>query len=1117
CFMGIICRCIEVRFGDYLINAFNNFTTYFREYFKNRVNMYENEKKHTAIVYRLVDENLTTFVKNIDVFAKAAAAIPELASEIERTLGIKIDNLFSSPEQFADCLTQREIERYNLAISGRSEEGNKKIKGLNEYINLYNQKNKGSKLPKLKELYKQILSDKATVSFVVDAIADDCETIDAVNAIYEQYRHLIDKGELKNALCSISDFDLNKIYVNTGTDLTSFSKSVYGNWSFISELRERAYDANYSGKKKKGTEKYTEERDTYFKKQKVISLGFIEECVKNYDENADEHTGSVTKYFADSYNACTNEISQAYKECESILSGEYKENGKGLLKDADAISKIKSLLDAMKSLQALVKTVMPKDGTCDTDQRFYNSLNYEELDAVIPVYNKVRNYMTQKPYSTEKFKLNFECPNFLAGWDKNKEQDNLGVLLKKGGNYYLVVMNTENKKDFNYIPECPKDYSGEKYTKVEYKLLSNPGRDLPHVFFADKNKTIYNPPKELHDKYKNGCHNKGKTFDLHFLRELIDYFKASIAKNHDWDIFGFNFSDTESYSDMNGFCKEVADQGYRITFKEIAAEHINELVKRGSIYLFQIYSKDFSPYSKGTPNLHTIYWKALFDADNLADVVYKLNGEAEVFYRKKSIEPKPTHPRCEPVENKNEETIKRKGKSVFDYDLIKDRRYCFDKFFFHVSLKMNFKSNNISTINDRINTAIREAKDFHLIGIDRGERNLIYISVINSNGEIVEQVSLNEIINEHNGVKYTANYHTILAKREEERDKARKSWSTIMNIKELKEGYMSQVVNKLVTLMLKYNAVIVLEDLNSGFKNSRKKVEKSVYDKFETMLVNKLAYLVRKEITDKRTEGGLLNAYQLALPGLKNTLQNGAIFYIPAWNTSKIDPTTGFVNLFNLTEIKTKEAAKGFIAKFGDIRYNEKEGYFEFDADYTDFTDRAADTRTKWTICTYGERIRAFRNPEKNNKWDGEPIDLTAEYKKLFDRYGIDLSSIQSEIEVKENLDADFFFADGKDGFLGFMRLFRLTVQLRNSASNSDVDYILSPVKNANGKFFDSRKAAEQTPPLPCDADANGAYNIARKGLMILNRIREAKEQGSKIGYAIKHSEWLKYVQQQDK
>ena len=35
--------------------------------------------------------------------------------------------------------------------------------------------------------------------------------------------------------------------------------------------------------------------------------------------------------------------------------------------------------------------------------------------------------------------------------------------------------------------------------------------------------------------------------------------------------------------------------------------------------------------------MHTMYWKALFSEENLANLVYKLNGQAEIFYRKESI------------------------------------------------------------------------------------------------------------------------------------------------------------------------------------------------------------------------------------------------------------------------------------------------------------------------------------------------------------------------------------------------------------------------------------------------------------------------------------------------
>ena len=51
--------------------------------------------------------------------------------------------------------------------------------------------------------------------------------------------------------------------------------------------------------------------------------------------------------------------------------------------------------------------------------------------------------------------------------------------------------------------------------------------------------------------------------------------------------------------------------------------------------------------------------------------------------------------------------------------------------------------------------------------------------------------------------------------------KARQSWQTIETIKELKEGYLSQVIHKITQLMVKYHAIVVLEDLNMGFMRGR--------------------------------------------------------------------------------------------------------------------------------------------------------------------------------------------------------------------------------------------------------------------------------------------------------
>ena len=87
------------------------------------------------------------------------------------------------------------------------------------------------------------------------------------------------------------------------------------------------------------------------------------------------------------------------------------------------------------------------------------------------------------------------------------------------------------------------------------------------------------------------------------------------------------------------------------------------------------------------------------------------------------------------------------------------------------------------------------------------------------------------------------------------------------------------------------------------------------------------------------------------------------------------------------------------------------------------------------------------------------------------------------------------------------MRLMKLLLQLRNSIINQDTDYILSPVAE-NGVFYDSRRHADN---LPIDADANGAYNIARKGLYLLRKIKA--DRSAKPELCISNKEWLRFVQ----
>lgn len=1102
-----------------LIDEFHNFTSYFTGFYENRENMYSDKAETTAVAFRIIHQNLPKFIDNISIFGKVnnidyiRKGIEQLQKNFETNglldNGEKIEDIFSL-NNYGRLTVQSRIDIYNAVIGGRTTENGEKIQGINEYINLYNQNNKDSRLPKMKALYKQILSDRQAVSWIEEGFTGDNNVLESIEEFYASSQDLTSNNSvLKQILSSLNDFDLSKIYLTNDQQLTNISHRLYGSWAVIENAILADMQNEINKKRKESDDSYTERLQEAYAKKESFSIGYINKCLqKEFDENLIP----VENYFmqlgekeseTEKKPDVFTQITKAYSEAKSLLCNPYPDD-KRLLQDDAAIGKIKNLLDAFKRLQHFIKPLLGSGQEAEKDEKFYGDFTHlwEELNKLNVLYNKVRNYMTGKPYSEDKIKLNFENVSLLNGWDRNKETDNTAVILRKGGLYYLAIMNKKNNRIFasDKLP-C----SGECYEKMVYKLLPGANKMLPKVFFSTKGIKEFKPSEEILTNYRNETHKKGKNFNIDDCHKLIDFFKVSINKHSDWKNFDFHFSDTNSYEDLSDFYREVEKQGYKITFQNISADYIDNMVRAGKLYLFQIYNKDFSPFSKGTPNMHTLYWRMLFDENNLKDVVYKLNGQAEVFYRKKSLNyTKPTHPAKQAIENKNKQNAKKE--SIFDYDLIKDKRYTVDKFLFHVPITLNFKSNGSDNMNLKVRQWIQSEKDVHIIGIDRGERHLLYLTVIDSNGNIKEQTSLNTIVNEYDGNTYAFDYHKRLDEKEKERDAARKSWKTIENIKELKEGYLSQAIHKITQLMLKYNAIVVLEDLNMGFMRGRQKVEKQVYQKFEKMLIDKLNYLVDKK-ADPLEAGGLLNAYQLTSKFIsfeRLGRQSGFLFYIPAWNTSKIDPVTGFVNLFD-TRYKNKDASKEFFGRFASISYNKNRDWFEFSFDYSDFGKGIDGTRTKWTICTHGKRIVTARNTDKNSQWDSSEIDLTAEFKQLFKMHGIDYTK-----DLKEAI-CNY---TGKNSCTDFFKkaheLLHLTVQLRNSISGTDTDYLISPVCDKDGNFYDSRECGNL---LPENADANGAYNIARKGLMILQQIRQS-ENIEQPKYDLTNKAWLKFVQQ---
>jgi len=1140
-----------------LVEEFEKFTTYFTEFHKNRRNMYSAEDKSTAIAYRLIHQNLPKFIDNMRAFEKvknspvkdkfqSILSDAELGSIIQV---LAVEDVFTL-SYFNDTLTQKGIDKYNQLIGGyTNEDGKVKIQGLNEYINLYNQKaKKEERVPKIKPLYKQILSDRSTASFIPEQFADDNEVLESIEKFYQEiHEHVLNKkvqGEhsLKELLQNLSDYDINKIYLRNDLSLTDISQKMFGDWGIFQKAMNKWYDDTYyHGKLKIETEKYEEVQKKFFSNQDSFSIGFINECLLLSDPAFHKNIANYFKSLGERNSEEVNvenlfiQLETSYDAIKDLLNNPYPQD-KDLAQNQKLVEKIKAMLDTIKSIQWFIKPLLGNGNEAEKDERFYGEFStlWTILDQITPLYNKVRNYMTKKPYSTEKMKLNFENSTLLDGWDVNKEVDNASIIFRKDGLYYLGIMNKKHNKIFK------KDFEKSSetcYEKMEYKFFKDITTMIPKCStqlnsvkahfsknnsdFVLENDSFIQPlriSKEIYE-LNNLLFDGKKKFQIDYFRQSGDSNGYKTALNN-WVEFCISFlksyksTDCYDYSSLKSalfyerideFYEVVNKLLYNISFRNVPESYIEQMVDEGKLYLFQIYNKDFSPNSKGTPNMHTLYWKMLFDAENLKDVVYKLNGQAEVFFRKSSIKEENIiiHKAHKAIANKNE--LNDKKQSRFEYDITKDRRYTVDKFQFHVPITMNFKARGLNNINTEVNQWLQTSTDVHIIGIDRGERHLLYLTLIDSKGNIKKQFSLNEIVNEYEGKTYKTDYHQLLDNKEGDRDVARKNWKTIESIKELKEGYLSQVIHKISEMIVEYNAIVVLEDLNIGFMRGRQKVEKQVYQKFEKMLIDKLNYLVDKK-KNAAELGGTLKAYQLTNKFesfQKMSKPSGFLYYVPAWNTSKMDPVTGFVNLFD-TRYENVEKAKAFFSKFDFICFNQTKGYFEFAFDYTHFTTKAEGTQTRWILCTNNQRIETFRNPKKNSQWDNRNIILTDEFVNLFDQYGIDYKKNDLKELITKQTEKAFFER--------LLHLLKLTLQMRNSITGTEIDYLISPVTNDKGEFYDSRTA---NATLPKNADANGAYNIARKGLWVVEQLKQANDLKT-LKLAISNKVWLSFVQKQN-
>lgn len=377
-----------------VVKLFNKFMSSFTEFFENRKNVFSKENISTSLCHRIVNDNALIFLNNMDSYKRIMENFKsesELVSKgLETMLGEwKISQIYSE-DFFGMTMTQSGIEFYN-DICGE----------LNLVLNLYCQKSKkNSARFKMKRLHKQILCTEKSSFEISYKYDNDKDVYTSVNGFIKNIKNNNIIERLLKLGTETEQYDLNKIYISSQSYET-VSIAIGGTWETIRNCLTSWYDDNIkgSGRAKENKIKAVVKADKY---QSIARVDYLTET----------------------YNASGTDLQKAESYLSHIVQiiGDYEpeelyfDESIHLIENGDKISEIKKILDIYIDVVHWIKTFEISESV-EKEPEFYYELDdiYDKILDAVPLYNKVRNYVTQKPYNQEKFKLNFDSPTLANG------------------------------------------------------------------------------------------------------------------------------------------------------------------------------------------------------------------------------------------------------------------------------------------------------------------------------------------------------------------------------------------------------------------------------------------------------------------------------------------------------------------------------------------------------------------------------------------------------------------------------------------------------------------------------------------------------------------------------
>ncbi len=1113
------------------ITQFKGFWGYLGGYNQNRENYYEVDKEaSTAVATRIVHENLPTFCNNILRFEKRKNDYIDIyqylknnnrETKIKNSNGEEVDteaiseNVFQI-KHFNECLAQSQIEEYNCVISN-----------YNYLINLYNQARREEtgfkKIDEFETLYKQIGCGKKKSMF---------ETLQNDNNLKELLQKAKNAGDVffknnnKTEIKTLPTFieflqecdNWNGIYMSS-TAVNKISNLYFANWHSIKDkLKESKADACIT---------YDKNREEPIKLCDAVELS---ELFKVLDTEPSEHFFKDYLFKDDKYSGILNKTLSPSKNLINLLCFDIKRNIKVFLEDSDKIIALEKFrgeeetikqikdwfdaaVDAMRIVRYFVvrKSKMKGNLPNSTMEQALGNLLYSDEALWFKWYDLVRNYLTKKTQDDakeNKLKLNFGNSSLLGGWSDGQEKTKAATLLKYENEMYLCILKNKNifdtSKDNNPIYACQSNASRLILRNLKFQTLAGKG-------FISRYDTKYS--------------EMGKNDPIKAIKSLQKIIKDQYVKKYP-QLKGL----LKEYTDKTQFDADVTEalkESYVCEFVPIDWNIVTKKQNNAELFLFKVHCKDYNKNNTGKKDLQTMYWEDVLSGESK----HQLCAGAEIFMRESVAKESPVvHGVGSKLVNKRDKDgnaipemiyreiylyangkikdISDEAKKYIDgqkvvikdvkHEIIKDKRFYGEtKYMFHCPIKLQFEAKDskyvYSEVNRMITDSLQQTENLHFIGIDRGEKHLVYTCTIDKDGKIIK-------CNHHDNINGT-DYVQKLEAVADARVIAKKNWQAQNRIKDLKNGYISHVVHRLVEETIKDgekiapHAYIVLEDLNTEMKRGRQKIEKQVYQNLETALAKKLNFVVDKKAKQGEL-GSVSEALQLTPPisnyqDIEGKKQFGVMLYTRANYTSVTDPATGWRKTIYIKNGKEEDIKKQILEKFSDFGFDGNDYFFEYTEVHAGHTWRLYSGKN-------GKSLPRFQNRKQlqqdKNIWVPEQINVVEILDNLFDNFDKGnsfKSQIGKGVELKK------IEGRSETAWQSLRYALDLIQQIRNSGlKKEDDNFLCSPVRD-NSKHFDTRNHANNGELSPIvDADANGAYNIARKGLIMDAHIKHWTDSG---------------------